>query len=197
MDDRTIRLYDEAAAEYAADWEDDQPPPEDLYAILREHFTTGPTADIGCGSGRDTAWLCENGYDTVGFDASDGLIAEAKRRHPGVRFEKDALPALETLSDGAYANILCETVIMHLPPDEVGAAVTRMAALLAPGGTLYLSWRMTQGENQRDKSGRLYAAFDKSAVMDALASMDILMDERIVSKSSGRVIHRVVARKAS
>ncbi len=195
MDIETISIYDRGAADFAADWEDDQPPPDDLYAILRACFRKGPTVDIGCGSGRDTAWLCGNGYDAIGVDASDGLLAEARRRHPGVIFRRDALPALETLEDGSFSNVLCETVIMHLPPAELDSAVRRMAALLAPGGTLYLSWRMTEGENMRDKAGRLYAAFGKTAVMDTLAGTDILLDECIVSESSGRVVHRIVAQK--
>lgn len=195
MDTETIRIYDEDAAAFARDWEDDQPAPEDLYDVIRTHFRRGPTVDVGCGSGRDTAWLVQNGFDAIGVDASDGLLAEARRRHPGVTFRKDALPALETLAAGTYANVLCETVIMHLGAENVGPAVRRLVSLLTPGGVLYLSWRLTEGADERDKAGRLYAAFDKSAVAGALAGTKIALDERIVSASSGRVVHRIVARR--
>jgi SAM-dependent methyltransferase len=199
IDIDTIGAYDAGAADYAADWEDGQPPPDDLYAALTEYFRPGPTADIGCGSGRDTAWLAANGYDAVGIDASQGLLDEAARRHPGIGFLKDALPALPTLPDGAFANVLCETVIMHLPPAEAAAAARRLSTLLAPDGTLYLSWRVTSGQDVRDKAGRLYAAFDTALVRDALGDADralkLLLDEEIVSASSGRVVHRLVVRK--
>jgi len=196
LDTETIRIYDEDAAAFARDWEDDQPAPEDLYEVVRTHFRPGRrTVDVGCGSGRDTAWLAGNGFDAVGVDASDGLLAEARRRHPGVTFRKDTLPALETLAAGAFANVLCETVIMHLGAYSIGPAVRRLVTLLAPGGVLYLSWRLTEGADMRDKAGRLYAAFGKSAVTDALAGTEIVLDERIVSASSGRVVHRIVARR--
>ncbi len=195
MDPETIRIYDSEAAAFARDWEDEQSPPSDLRDALRAYFTPGPTIDVGCGSGRDTAWLAENGFDAIGVDASEGLLAEARRRHPGVRFQRDFLPALESLGSGVFANVLCETVIMHLPADAVTDAVSRLVSLLAPHGVLYLSWRVTDGADSRDRAGRLYAAFDTSVVRNALAGLEIALDERIVSASSGRVVHRVVGRR--
>jgi trans-aconitate methyltransferase len=95
-----------------------QPPPTDL-AVVRQFFIPGTTADIGCGSGRDAAWLNENGYPTRGFDASEGLLAEAQRRYPHIEFTKAILPDLDGLAESSFANVLCETVIMHLEPVAV------------------------------------------------------------------------------
>ena len=131
----------------------------------------------------------------VGIDASRGLIEEASRRHPNVMFEFDTLPRLEGLDSGAYANVLCEAVIMHMPEVEALASVRRLAALLAPGGALYLSWRVTEGVDRRDDQGRLYASFETDAVKAALAGHAIELDERIVSASSGKGVHRLVARR--
>jgi len=195
LDSDTIRIYDAQARDFAAEWEDAQPAPDDLYAILRRYFLSGPTVDVGCGSGRDTAWLAANGFDVLGVDPADGLLAEARRRHPGVRFARDVLPGLETLPAGDFANVLCETVLMHLPAPSVAGAVRRLAALLAPRGVLYLSWRVSEGTDVRDRAGRLYAAFDTATVRDALAGTQILHDETETSASSGRVIHRIVARR--
>lgn len=53
MDTPTLAAYDANAAAYAAEWLA-QEPPDDMYTLLRTHFTPGPTADVGCGAGRDT-----------------------------------------------------------------------------------------------------------------------------------------------
>jgi hypothetical protein len=90
--------------------------------------------------------------------------------------------------------VLCETVIMHLPPAEVAPATARLLAILKPAGTLYLSWRVNETE-RRDAHGRLYAAFDKTVVVEALAGAEIMLDETALSVSSGNIIERVVARK--
>ena len=194
MDSQTIAAYDADAASYADEWEREQDAPTDLYALLSEHFTPGPTADVGCGSGRDSAWLSMHGFPTTGFDASQGLLAQARRRHPEVNFECRLLPGLDGVMNASFTNVLCETVIMHLPEAEVGPSVARMLSLLIPTGTLFLSWRVTQGSDRRDDAGRLYVAFDGSAVMTALAGAEVLLDEEVVSASSGKVVHRVIAR---
>ena len=195
MDRATLGAYDRDAAAFADDWEA-QPMPVDMYDVVRRFFRPGPTADIGCGAGRDTAWLDANGYSACGYDASQGLLQEARRRHPNLRFLPAVLPRLEGIADESFINVLCETVIMHLEPDDVIPAVTRLLEILAPGGTLYLSWRITQGKDRRDEHGRLYAAFDPMLVQASLGSAEILLDEERGSLSSGKLIRRIAARKA-
>ncbi|TWB20899.1 methyltransferase family protein [Nitrospirillum amazonense] len=199
MDQQTLAAYDTAAGAYAEDWHG-QPPPSDLHELIRRYFAPGrPTVDIGCGSGREVAWLVANGYPAVGYDASEGLLAQARARYPGQDFHAATLPDLAGLPDHGYANVLCETVIMHLDAGLVAPAVRRLASLVRPGGTLYLSWRVTRGADARDGAGRLYAAFDSRLVrealaIDALAGAALLLDEEATSASSGKTIHRLVAR---
>ncbi|TDW23883.1 class I SAM-dependent methyltransferase [Kribbella kalugense] len=193
MDSETLHAYDTGAAGYADDWET-QPAGTDLQDLVRTYFTLGPTADVGCGSGRDTAWLTANGFQAVGLEPSAGLRAEAERRHPDVAFHDAALPELAGVASNSFTNVLCETVIMHLEPSTVGPAVRRLVDILKPGGVLYLTWRVS-ADDKRDDSGRLYAAVDVTTVKGALGSCDLLLDEEVTSASSGRTIHRVVARK--
>jgi SAM-dependent methyltransferase len=197
MDDATLRAYDRDANDFADDWET-QPPPTDLHATVRNFFIAGGlTADIGCGSGRgrDAAWLDAHGYPATGFDASDGLLREARRRHPQIRFAAATLPDLVGVERASFANVLCETVVMHLDPEVVTPAVDSLLGLLIPGGILYLSWRVTEGQDRRDEHGRLYAAFDPERVLRALAASEMLLDEQVGSVSSGKLIRRIVARK--
>ena len=194
MDHATLGAYDRDAEAFAREW-DAQPPPSDLQSVVRTFFTPGATADVGCGSGRDAAWLDANGYPTQGFDASEGLLAEARRRHPTLQFGFATLPELAGVADGSFANVLCETVIMHLEPEAITPAVERLLAIFVPGGVLYLSWRVTEGADRRDEHGRLYAAFDPERVLRALATTEILLDEQVGSVSSGKLIRRIVARK--
>jgi SAM-dependent methyltransferase len=194
MDPPTVAAYDRSAADFAADWHA-QPAPDDLYALVRSFFRPGQTADIGCGSGRDVAWLNANGFPAAGFDPSEGLLAQARTRYPGLSFGIAAMPDLAGIPDASFDNVLCETVLMHLPRDGIAPSVQRLLAILRPGGTLYLTWRVTTGTDQHDAQDRLYAAFEPGLVTDALAGATILTDQQVTSASSGKTIHRVVARK--
>lgn len=196
MDRETLAAYDTGAAGFAKDWHE-QPPPSDLHVLVRRFFRTGGrTADIGCGSGREVAFLTASGFDAIGYDASEALLREARQRYPSMRFEQALLPELAGVASGAFDNVLCETVIMHLPRGEIASAVRRMTELLKPDGILYLSWRVTAGDDLRDPAGRLYAAFDSRLVRGALGGAALLLDDEPVSLSSGKTIHRIVARKA-
>ena len=77
MDEATLNAYERDAAGFAKEW-NEQPSPLDMYDLLSRYFHPGPTADIGCGSGRDLAWLVSNGYDACGFDASPALVRQAR-----------------------------------------------------------------------------------------------------------------------
>ena len=196
MDRRTLSAYDSDAAAFAKDWHE-QPAPVDLQDIVNRFFIKGgATADIGCGSGREVAWLNAYGFPAVGFDASDGLLAQARIRYPDLTFMNAELPDLRGVAAESFDNLLCETVIMHLDPALIAPSVRRMLDLVKPGGIFYLSWRVTDGADQRDTYGRLYAAFDVLLVLAELSAVTLLLNEAVVSASSGKKIHRIVARKS-
>ena len=173
MDRATLAAYDKEAAAFAQDWHD-QPAPRDLQEIVGQFLIKGgATADIGCGSGREVAWLNANGFPAEGFDASEGLLAEARARYPALRFARAELPELSGIAACSFDNVLCETVIMHLDHALIAPSVRRMLELVK----------------------RLYAAFDAALVRTELAAAELLLDTEVVSASSGKVIHRVIARK--
>jgi SAM-dependent methyltransferase len=195
MDRATLAAYDAAAAAFAKEWHA-QPPASDLHDLVRRFFRPGLTADIGCGSGRDAAWLAANGFPAVGYDPSEGLLAQARAMYPSLKFEAATLPELHGIADNTFDNVLCETVIMHLDRAAIAPSVRRLVAILKPGGILALSWRVEHAD-RRDAHGRLYSAFDRDLVVRELAGATLLLDEQIISPSSGRKIHRIVARSGA
>jgi len=101
MDTQTVAAYDALAETFAQEWRE-QPAPEDMYALFRRVFKEGgATADIGCGSGREVAWLNANGYPAVGYDASAGLLEAAREQHPGLSFRQALLPELVGIAEAS------------------------------------------------------------------------------------------------
>ena len=197
MDRATLAAYDKDAAAFAKDWHE-QPPPVDLHGVVEEYFIrSGTSCDIGCGSGREVAWLNANDFAAEGFDASEGLLAEARRRYPRLKFSRAELPELKGIRARSFDNVLCETVIMHLDHVLIAPSVARMLDIIKTAGILYLSWRVTEGGDLRDSHGRLYVAFDAGLVRAELKNTILLLDEEVVSASSGKKIHRLIAKKGS
>jgi ubiquinone/menaquinone biosynthesis C-methylase UbiE len=54
----------------------------DLPTILREHVRGQKALDFGCGTGRSTRFLRTLGFDTVGVDVSQHMLAQARKRDP-------------------------------------------------------------------------------------------------------------------
>ena len=195
MDRETLAVYDQDAAAFAREWHE-QPPPTDLHEIVTRFFVKGGlTADIGCGSGREAAWLAAGGFVAHGYDASRGLVEEARQRYPRLAFDQAELPRLDSIAADSFDNVLCETVIMHLPRADIAPSVRRLLDIVRPGGVLYLSWRVTRGADQRDARGRLYSAFEAAEVRRELGPCRILLDHEVTSVSSGKTIHRLVVAK--
>lgn len=194
-DDATLAAYDRRAAQFFDEWMS-QPSPLDLYADLRRHFEPGAaTADIGCGSGREVAWLNAHGYPASGYDASPALLALARSRFPHYRFDYARLPQLAEISASLFRNVLCETVLMHLPQPQIAAAIDALKRIVQPGGVLYASLRLSDGADRVDEHGRLYSAFALDDVVRAVGPWPLLQCEERVSQSSGRRIAVVAARR--
>lgn len=193
MDQKTLKAYAEKAHQYHQDWLN-QPEPSDMYELLQKFFIPlGQTADIGCGSGRDCIWLNKNDYPVIGFDSSKELLELATQNAPQILFQQAFFPTLKEINQ-TFDNILCETVIMHLPETEISQCIQSLKRILNKGGVLYLSWRVTEGQDLRHEDGRLYTAFEPSFITNQFRPTSILHLEDIKSASSGKRVYRLIAK---
>ena len=158
MDKQTIETYDREAERIAQ--LHSSLTPGRLYTLITEHFTkTGNTLDMGCGIGRDTQWLNQQGYSALGVDASEGMLKQAQRLYPQVHFIKDSLPELTRLNGHTFHNILCSAVLMHLNKANLEQACQKLLSLLQADGHLIISIRETNAVDHRE-NGKLYEPFD-------------------------------------
>lgn len=195
-DSLTSKAYENLAAAYSQDW-NAQPEPVDMYNLFKRFLIKGgSTAEIGCGNGRDANWLTNNGFIVEAFDSSKELIRIAKNLYPNIHFGLANLPELREIN-GEYDNVVCETVIMHLPTIQIHPAIQSLRRILKYGGIMYLSWRVTEGEDIRHSDGRLYSAFSPEFVVTQFRGSEVLHFEDNVSASSGKRVCRLVIKKDS
>ena len=192
-DEKTHTAYAENARAYSQDWLS-QPEPTDIYQLVKKFFIpNGTTADIGCGNGRDSNWMGKNGFQVAGFDSSDELLKLANELFPKIQFNKAILPDLNEIKN-QYDNVFCETVIMHLPKIQIESAIKNLKRILNPNGVMYLSWRVTEDEDNRHVDGRLYSAFAPKFVISHFDPAGVLFSEDKISVSSQKRVCRLVWR---
>jgi SAM-dependent methyltransferase len=106
--------------------------------LLVETFGKAPlrVADLGCGTGSVCLLLHELGHEVTGLDVSPRMLERALQKvGTAVRLvEGDA--ARPDLPRGSFDAVLCRHVLWALP--DPGAALTRWATLLKPGGVACL-----------------------------------------------------------
>ncbi|WP_123531556.1 class I SAM-dependent methyltransferase [Streptomyces sp. 840.1] len=112
-----------------------------LFAGLVRENGGGPVADVGCGPGRITAHLHGLGVDAFGIDLSPGMIAVARRDHPGLRFEPGSMTEL-ALTDASVAGLVAWYSLIHVPDEEIGSVLAHFHRVLRPGGPLLLSFHV-------------------------------------------------------
>ncbi|MEU1395736.1 class I SAM-dependent methyltransferase [Micromonospora zamorensis] len=112
-----------------------------LFAELVDGVGGGPVVDVGCGTGRITAHLRTLGVDAFGIDLSPGMIAVARRDHPGLRFEVGSMTDLD-LGDGSVAGLIAWYSLIHIPDDQLGAVFAHFRRVVRPGGPLLLGFHV-------------------------------------------------------
>lgn len=136
-------------------WWDPEGPQKPLHALnparlgyVRERMLTSGmplrgarVLDVGCGGGLLSEALAREGADVTAIDLAPDLIKIAKlhRLESGVQVDY-RLSAVETLAaeaPGDFDAVTCMEMLEHVP--DPASVVAACAALLKPGGRLFLS----------------------------------------------------------
>lgn len=90
--------------------------------------------EVGCGTGEHTRRFVDANFDVTAVDLAGNMLAVAREKCDA-RFVVTGLPELAV--DGEFdAVVALRGVVNHLPPDDLDASLSALAARLAPGGVL-------------------------------------------------------------
>jgi len=111
---------------------------------FRQYLPSGKILEIGSGGGRDAKELIRIGYDYVGTDISEKLLAIARSQNPGYQFYQQSVYDLNTqnLFDGFWA----AAVLLHIPKNRIGEALTAIARCMITGAVGFISLKEGNGE---------------------------------------------------
>jgi 2-polyprenyl-3-methyl-5-hydroxy-6-metoxy-1,4-benzoquinol methylase len=195
MDQQTIETYNQEAASIAQ--LHSALIPERIYELAKQFFIKdSKTLDVGCGIGRDTHWLCQQGYHAIGIDASSSMLNYAKSLYPDVDFILDSLPNLKTQGEDTFNNILCSAVLMHLNDADFMSSCARLWSLLMTNGILIASFRGTKEHDNREK-GKLYNPIAINVFLKFFTDRQcvILVNESAADNNRGLIWHNFVIKK--
>lgn len=108
----------------------------DLPALIGKHVQGKMALDFGCGTGRSTRFLRKLGFDVIGVDISEQMIALARKRDPDGDYRLISVSSLGGLEAGAYDLVLCAFTFDNVPAKEKALLFKSLNRLLAPQGRM-------------------------------------------------------------
>jgi ubiquinone/menaquinone biosynthesis C-methylase UbiE len=144
---RTIAAYDAHAADYARSSASLDPVRDLLDAFLRMLPGNSPrhVLDVGCGPGRDAAYLAAHSCRVIGLDLSRAQLCWAAGHATASAFcqaDMRQLPFQSNAFDGLWA---CAS-LLHLPRAQIPTALDELRRVARPGSLLYMGVKIGEGE---------------------------------------------------
>ena len=109
----------------------------DIPGIITEHVRGRKALDFGCGAGRSTRFVRGLGFDTVGVDISEAMLARARERDPGGDYRLVPDGDVSTLPAGGFDLVFSAFTFDNIPTHERKVALFRgLARTLRPGARI-------------------------------------------------------------
>ena len=164
---------------------------------------SGDALDLGCGTGRHaTAHLAGAGFQVTGLDLSARSIEVARREVPAARFLVGDMATIAFPAE-SFDLVTAFYSIIHVPRDDHGRLLRRVARWLRPGGGLIATLGTTGGEAFADDWHGVpmyWSSWDQRTnrrLVEA-AGLEVLVDSVETSVEDGEPVtfQWVVARKS-
>lgn len=137
----------------------------ELYVEFEKYLEPGcRIMDLGCGSGRDSRYFSNKGYEVIAVDPSPTMCAKTKEiaevtiynlRAEEISFKEEF--------DAVWA---CASLLHVVRADQVSTLQT-ISLALRNGGILYCSWKY--GNQERSDRGRHFTDYDERELGRILA----------------------------
>ena len=146
--------------------------------------------DIGCGNGKTSSALAEEGYSVIGIDISDVAVETCKKIYGSkMRFvcaSADSVP----LDDNEVDGVVMVHVLEHLTDDEILITMKEVRRVIRTGGKIFVrvfhNDDMRSGKGERTEDGAVirgngirYRYFDETRLKNVFSGFLEISVERI------------------
>ena len=134
--------------------------------------------DFGCGSGRDTKYFLESGFDVTATDGSEELCKSASA-YTGIQVKHMLFHDLNEAA--CYDGIWACSSILHLSKDDLRIVINKMSKALKPNGIIYTSFKY--GNYEGERNGRFFTDFTIDAFNEFISDVkNIVIEEYWITR---------------
>ncbi len=156
----TLTYYDRNSASFVK---------QTVNVDMSEHYSRfekylkpgGRILDLGCGSGRDSLYFMNKGYNVVPVDGSETMCI-ATTELTGIKARRLLFEELDYTEefDGIWA---CAS-LLHVPKENMVKVLRAVKKSLKNDGVLYVSYKY--GNSQREKDGRVFSDYTETTFLE-------------------------------
>lgn len=153
----TLRYYQDNAQEFIHNTLDKEM--RHQYMSFEKHLSDkAHILDAGCGSGRDSLYFKQEGYQVTAFDASQKMCDFASTL---IKQEVLQLNFDDMHFDNSFDAIWASASLLHVPKESMSETLNKLAKALKPKGILYASFK--SGEKEFIKEDRYFNSYSKES----------------------------------
>lgn len=147
----------------------------ELYKLFEEAISSGTRIlDLGCGSGRDSKYFTEHGFNLVAIDPS---LAMCEQTRSLVKIPVFQMKAEEMRFTDEFDAVWACASLLHISRDKQMDTLYLISNLLKSGGVCYASWKYGSGD--RFDGGRQFTDFTEESFRDLLKKVSPLKEMKV------------------
>jgi len=166
----TLKHYQRHAEELVVRYEQADVLP--LQTLLLRTFKKGSRIlELGCGSGRDAAFLREHQLDITALDGSESMIQRAQEHHPEISFLHHVLPEPLPFEDRWFEGACAIAVLMHLDRNSLCQVLKELHRVLKHNAPFLCSVPLAREDinpQGMDQKGRFFLVLSQEEWQDHL-----------------------------
>ena len=151
-DTATLDYYERAAPRYTATTAQMQA--RHLQPFLDRLDPGSHILELGCGAGRDAAYMTERGFRV---DATDGTHAMCRKAKERFGIDARVMRFDELIAAAEYDAVWAHAALLHAPRAQLPDLFVRIHRALRPGGWHFANYKLSDADNPdegRDPLGR-------------------------------------------
>lgn len=184
-EDSTRDFYEKYADDFEEKTKDRQKTDwiERFIALLSKN---GEVLDLGCAYGRDAETFDSKGFKVTGIDFSKVFIEKAQKRVPNAKFQIEDIRKM-TLPKDCFNGVWAQSVLLHVSKTDIEKILQEIYHSLRPGGVLFLSMYIGEGEgliqdSRYDDVEKYYSFFSEEGLKELLIKSGFSIVNSIVRK---------------
>lgn len=142
----------------------------EIYNKFEKYLTPGcKIMDCGCGSGRDSKYFLDKGYDVTPIDGSEELCKLASDL---IGKHVECIKFQDISCESEYDAIWASASLLHIEKGQLPIVISKLTRVLKNNGYFYMSFKY--GNYSGNRNGRYFIDLNEAGFEEIISRVELL-----------------------